>query len=317
MEYKDYYQILGVKRDAKADEIKKAYRVLARKYHPDVSKEANAEEKFKEVAEAYEVLKDTEKRAAYDQLGTWRQGQEFRPPPGWDKRAGGFHFDSGGAGAAGFDFSDFFAEMFGGGQRSARAGTAAHRGQDVEATVELSLEDAMHGTEASFQLTVPELAGSGQLRRVPRQVKVRIPKGITDGKTMRVPGKGGRGIGGSPDGDLFLKIVIRPHRLFRPSGHDLYLDVPVTPWEAGLGAAVDIPTMGGRARLKVPPGVHSGQKLRLQGKGLPKPGGHGAGDLFALIQIAVPPNATAQEKELFEQLSKVSDFNPRAHFGGN
>lgn len=175
----------------------------------------------------------------------------------------------------------------------------------------------MHGTEASFQLTVPEMVGGGQLRRVPRQVKVRIPKGITDGKTMRVPGKGGRGIGGSPDGDLFLRIVIRPHPLFRPAGHDLYLDVPVTPWEASLGAAVDIPTIGGRARLKVPPGVRSGQKLRLQGKGLPKPGGHGAGDLFALIQIAVPPHATAQEKELFEQLSKVSQFDPRAHFGGS
>ena len=318
MEYKDYYKTLGVKRDASAEDIKKAYRVKARKYHPDVSKEANAEERFKEVAEAYEVLKDPEKRAAYDNLGTWRPGQEFRPPPDWAKRAGGFRFETGGPGGAGFDFSDFFSELFGGARRGP---TSTPRmgmpGQDVEASVQITLDQAMHGTEAEFQLHVPETDGAGRARRAPRLVKVRIPKGATDGQTMRVRGKGGRGSSGAADGDLYLKIIIQPHAVFRPSGHDLYLDVPITPWEAALGAAVDIPTADGKARLKLPAGVRSGQKFRLPGKGLPKPGGHAAGDLYALIQIVLPPTLTAEETKLFEQLSNISHFDPRAHFGAH
>jgi len=317
MQYKDYYKTLGVPRGATADAIKKAYRLLARKYHPDVSKEANAEEKFKEVAEAYEVLKDPEKRAAYDQLGTWQPGQDFRPPPDWDRHARGFRFESGGPGG-GFDFSDFFSELFGGAATGGRRAQGfATRGQDVEATVELTLQQALHGTEANFQLAVPEMDASGHLHRTPRQIKARIPRGVSDGQVMRVPGKGGRGFGGAPDGDLYLKISFRPHALFRAVEHDLYIEVPVTPWEAALGATVDIPTLDGHARLKISAGVRAGQKLRLAGKGLPKPGGHGFGDLFAVLQIAVPGSLTEKEKSLFEDLARCSRFDPRRHFGGS
>lgn len=317
MQYKDYYRTLGVAREASADAIKKAYRLLARKYHPDVSKEKNAEDKFKEVAEAYEVLKDPEKRAAYDQLGTWQPGQEFRPPPGWEQGARGFRFDAG-AGGAGVDFSDFFSELFGGGGRSgARRQSFGRSGQDVEATVELTLEQALHGTEASFQVAVPESDVGGRIHRTQRQIKVRIPKGVTDGEVMRVPGKGGHGVGGGRDGDLFLSIRFRPHPLFRADAHDLYLDVPVAPWEAALGAAVDIPTPEGRARLRIPAGVRAGQKLRLAGKGLPKAGGQGSGDLLAVIQIVVPGSLSEREKALFRELGEISAFRPREHFPGS
>lgn len=320
MQYKDYYKILGLARDATPDAIKKAYRSLARKYHPDVSKEKNAEERFKEVAEAYEVLKDADKRAAYDRLGTYQPGQDFRPPPGWEGGMGsrGFHFSTGGGGGSdGMDFSDFFSELFGGG--AARGGTrrrqeAQREGQNVEATVELSLEQAMSGTEAKFQVVVPEPDASGHLRRATREIKVRIPKGVTQGKVLRVPGKGGRGLAGGRDGDLFLTIHISPHALFRPEGRDLYLDVPVTPWEAALGAAVEIPTPEGHARLRIPAGVRAGQKLRLAGKGLPGAGDDPAGDLLAVLQIAVPPKPSEREKALLEELAKASDFNPRSHF---
>jgi len=317
MQYKDYYKILGVTRDASADAIKKAYRLLARKYHPDVSKEADAEEKFKEVAEAYEVLKDPEKRSAYDQLGTWQPGQDFRPPPDWQRHAHGFHFQTGDTGA-GFDFSDFFSELFGGAAAGGRRDQGfVARGQDVEATVELTLQQALHGTETSFQLAVPETDASGHFRRVARQVKARIPRGVSDGQTMRVPGKGGRGFGGAPDGDLYLKIRFRPHPLLRPVEHDLYIEVPVAPWEAALGATVDIPTLEGHARLRIPAGGRAGQKLRLSGKGLPKPGGHGFGDLFAVLQVVVPGTLTDQEKALFEELARSSGFEPRQHFKGH
>jgi curved DNA-binding protein len=313
MQYKDYYKTLGLARGATPDAIKKAYRSLARKYHPDVSKEKNAEERFKEVAEAYEVLKDPEKRAAYDRLGTWQPGQDFRPPPGWEGGARGFSF---GSGDAGIDFSDFFAELFGGGARAGgrRQPDFSRAGQDVEATVELSVEQALHGTEASFEVRAPEPDASGHLRRNTRQIKVRIPKGVTDGQVMRVPGKGGRGMAGGRDGNLFLTIRFRPHPLFRSEGHDLYLDLPVSPWEAALGATVEIPTPEGHARLRIPAGVRSGQKLRLAGKGLPAAGGETAGDLLAVIQIVVPPSLSERERALFEELGHASSFQPRSHF---
>jgi curved DNA-binding protein len=316
MQYKDYYKILGLARDAKPEEIKKAYRLLARKYHPDVSKEPNAEERFKEIAEAYEVLKDTEKRAAYDRLGAYQPGQEFRPPPDWDQVFQGFHFQEGAPGGAGF--SDFFSELFGGTRRRA-GGTRgfAFHGQDIEAAVELALRDVVHGTEAKFHLAVPEFdPASGSIRHVPREIRVRIPKGATDGQVMRVPGRGGKGTGGQPDGDLYLRIDLKPDPIFRPVEHDLYMEVPVTPWEAALGATIEVPTLEGKARLKIPPGVRAGQRLRLQGKGLPKPGGKGYGDLYAVIPIAVPPTLSAEERKLFEELSRTSRFNPRLHFGG-
>jgi curved DNA-binding protein len=320
MKYKDYYQILGVPRGASEDDIKKAYRRLAHKYHPDVSKEKNAEERFKEIGEAYEVLKDKEKRAAYDRLGQHRPGEEFRPPPDWAEQfARGFGRGGFGKGPGGFteevDLSDLFSELFGGaGARQARGrGGFAMPGQDYEAVVELTLQDAARGTEVSLDLNLPEYDAEGMPRRTPKTVKVRIPKGVTDGQKLRVPGKGGPGMNGGPPGALYIDIKLRPHPLFQPNGHDLYLEVPLTPAEAALGVTLEVPTLEGRVRLKIPPGARSGQKLRLAGKGLSKPDG-GAGDLYAVLQIVTPSNLTSRERELYEELARVSPSDPRAHF---
>jgi len=307
MKYKDYYATLGLKRDATPEDIKRVYRKLARKYHPDVSKEKGAEEKFKEVGEAYEVLKDPEKRAAYDQLGHYTPGQDFRPPPGWARQHGG------GADGPEVDLSDLFEGLFGGGRPGgARGGTRGGRGRggfsmpgaDYEAAVTVSLEQAQAGAEVSFDLP----RGSGTV-----PLKVRIPKGITDGDKMRVPGKGGEGAGGGPAGSLYLAIRFAPHRWFQPRGHDLYLDLPVTAPEAALGGAAEVPTLGGRVRVKIPAGAAPGQQLRLAGKGLPRRDG-GAGDQYCTLQIVVPPALSPRERELYEDLQKASDFNPRSRF---
>lgn len=315
MKYKDYYQILGVARDASGDDVKKAYRKLARKYHPDVSKEAQAEEKFKEVAEAYEVLRDTEKRAAYDRLGHYQPGQQFEPPPGWD-----FHFQQGfGDGRTEFrgaEFSDFFRDLFGGqftadaGDRSGGRRGFAMRGQDIEAKVEVSLDEAASGVVREFVMRVPEQLPDARIQMAERRVKVRIPKGATSGQKLRVPGKGSPGTGGAAAGDLYLTVELAPHPFLRADEHDLYLELPVTAWEAALGAEVEIPTLSGKVRLRIPPGSSSGAKLRLAGKGLPKPH-HGNGDFYCLLRIANPTHLSSRERELFEQLKKASDFNPR------
>jgi curved DNA-binding protein len=315
MKYKDYYAILGVARDATAEDIKKAYRKLARKYHPDVSKEKNAEERFKEVGEAYETLKDTEKRAAYDRLGTHQPGQDFRPPPDWQHDfagAGGFSFED-------IDLADLFAGLRGGGfhgsagPRGARASMPIP-GEDFEVNVRITLEQAYHGTTIDLNLQVPELDDQGRLRRVPKHVKTRIAKGATDGQRLRLPGKGGKGFNGGRDGDLYLDIALEPHRLFRVNGHDLYLDLPLAPWDAVLGASVEIPTLSGPVRLKIRPGTHAGQQLRLARRGLPKPREAGEGDLYAIVQIAVPTVVDERERAQYEQLAAASKFNPRAHF---
>jgi curved DNA-binding protein len=314
MQYKDYYKILGVERTASEDEIKKAYRKLARKYHPDVSKEKDAEEKFKEVNEANDVLSDPEKRKAYDQLGSYQPGQDFRPPPDWEQQFGaGTHFDF-----SGMDFGDLFAQMFGGGMGAGAGRRRAHGfgggfaqpGQDFEVGLEISLEEAFHGAEKTLQLEVPEPSPQGFMVRVPKTVKVRVPKGATEGLRLRVAGKGGSGMHGGHAGDLYLNIKIAPHPWFKVVEHDLYLDVPLTPWEAALGATVEIPTIDGSVRLKVRPGSRSGQKMRLAGKGLPRPK-HGHGDLYAVFQIATPTELTSREHELFEALAKESEFKPR------
>jgi len=311
VKYKDYYETLGVARTASDDDIRKAYRKLARKYHPDVSKEKNAEEKFKEVGEAYETLKDKEKRAAYDQLGRYQPGQEFRPPPGWESHFGGSAFEDV------VDLSDLFAQ-FGGGARRARTARGGRGfslpGQDYEVTAYVSLEDAARGTELTVDVSAPERAPDGTLRRVPKQIRVRVPKGATDGQRLRVTGKGGAGAGGGPAGDLYINVVLRPHPLFKVSEHDLYLDLPVTPSEAVLGADVEVPTLEGRVRVSVRPGSRAGQKLRLTGKGLPLPGG-GHGDLYCVLQIVTPSALSEREKSLYEELAKLSSFNPRGHFG--
>src|SRR5580765_5927423 len=305
MKYKDYYAILGVERGADAGAIKKAYRKLAQKYHPDVSKDPQGEEKFKEIAEAYATLKDPEKRAAYDQLGKHASGEDFRPPPDWGRQFGG---DSG-RGFDDVDLSDLFEQFAGRG----RGRTMAMPGQDYEVTAHIGLEEAYRGATVDLELGVPEFDENGSIRRTQRSFKARIPKGATDGQRLRLRGQGGKGANGGPDGDLYLNVALRPHPLFRASGHDLYLDLPLAPWEAVLGATVNVPTLGGTVQLKVPPGTQAGQKLRLADRGLPKPHG-GAGDLYAIAQIAVPRAASEKERAHYEELAKGSSFNPRGHF---
>jgi curved DNA-binding protein len=314
MKYKDYYQILGVDRNAGADEIKKAYRKLAHKFHPDISKEKNAKEKFQEVGAAYETLKNTEKRAAYDQLGSGHQaGQDFEPPPGWASQ----FVHHGGSGQSGFDnidLSDLFASLSGGGRRGGMGGGKFPiPGQDFEVAAQITLEQAACGTELDINLSVPEYDGSGLPRRVPRVFKARIAKGASEGQRLRLAGKGGKGLNGGRDGDLWLTISIAPHALFRADGHDLYVDLPLAPWEAVLGTTVEVPTLNGAVRLKIPAGSTAGQKMRLAGRGLPKPH-DGQGNLYAVIQISVPTVPTDRERELLGQLAAESKFDPRRHF---
>lgn len=305
MKYKDYYKTLGVARDAKTEDIKKAYRRLARKYHPDVSKEVGAEESFKAVNEANDVLSDPEKRRAYDQLGHYQPGQDFRPPPGWGGRS------ASGAGASGMDFSDFFAQMFGadmGGHAGSHSNAhrrqrAAPRGQNVEATLSLTLEEAFHGCEKQIDLA----AASGQ-----RSVKMRVPAGSLSGQRLRLSGKGQPSPMGGAAGDLFLALQVAPHALYRLEGKDIYLDTPVLPWEAALGLTLTIPTLAGDRRLKVPAGARNGQKLRLAGRGMPS--NDGAGDFYVQLQIVLPPTLSDEERALYESLRALSSFNPRPAF---
>jgi curved DNA-binding protein len=316
VKYQDYYATLGVARGASADEIKKAYRRLARKFHPDVSKEKDAEEKFKDVQVAYDTLSDAEKRAAYDQLGQHRPGEDIRPPPGWERH---FRFEQGNF--EDLDLSDLF-ERFGGGifqgpsGRARRSGAGASgfsmAGQDYEVTAHLSLEEIRRGAEVSLDLTAPERTPDGRMQRVPRTVRVRVPRGATDGQRLRVPGKGAPGAGGGPTGDLYLNIALRPHPLYKVSGHDLYLELPLAPWEAALGAEVEVPTLDGRVKVAVRPGSRAGQKLRLSGKGLPTPR-DAHGDLYCVLQIVTPSVLSEPERQLYEELRQISRFNPRGH----
>ena len=299
MKYKDYYAILGVAHDAREDDIKRAYRKLARKYHPDVSKEPNAEESFKEVSEAYETLKDAEKRAAYDQLGRFQSGQEFQPPPDWERRFGAGFEEY-------FDLGELFEHMAGGRGRS-QGRTGPFPGRDYELNAVLAIEQAARGTD--LEVSLP----GSRSEPAARTVKIRVPPGVTDGHRLRVPGKGAPGLNGGPPGDLYLNIALAPHRLFKPARHDLYLEVPLAPWEAVLGASVEVPVIEGRIAVTVPPGSRPGQKLRVAGRGLPKPGG-GAGDLYCVLSIATPPTTGEREKELYQELAKASSFNPRGRF---
>ena len=308
MKYSDYYAALGVERGASQDEIKKAYRRLAQKYHPDVSKEPEAEARFKEIAEAYQTLKDPEKRAAYDELGRRPPGEDFRPPPDWARQHGGhesFSFDDA-------DFADLFSRFGGRAGGGFSAGNREIPGQDFEVRVEISIEDAFRGTTLELNLTLTERDPSGRVRRVPHPVKARVAPGAVDGQRLRLPGKGGKGANGGRDGDLYLDITLKPHRLYRATAHDLYIDLPLTPAEAALGATVEVPTPAGNVSLKIPAGTSSGHKLRLGGRGLPKPRG-GAGDLFAVAQIVVPASLGDRERELYRELGEQA-ANPRRHF---
>jgi len=312
MEYKDYYKVMGVGRDASADEIKRTYRKLARKYHPDVSKEKDAEEKFKDVAEAYAVLGDKEKRKAYDELGeNWKQGQDFRPPPNWENQGFEFHTSGPGGGA---DYSDFFEELFRGmhGQAGGRARNVRMRGQDEHARIAIDLEDAFHGTTRSLSLRVHEPDAHGRLHPRNRTLNVRIPKGVRPGQHIRLAGQGSPGIGGGEPGDLLLEVSFHPHRLYNVEGRDLSLKLPVAPWEVALGATVRVPTPTGAVELKVPPGSSSGQRLRLKGRGLP---GKHPGDLYARLEVVTPPAKNDEEKTFYRKMADDFDFNPRAGLG--
>jgi curved DNA-binding protein len=309
MKYKDYYAILGVERAASEADIKKAYRRLAQKYHPDVSKEAGAEERFKEIAEAYQTLKDRQKRAAYDQLGSHSAGQDFQPPPDW--RQQWQPADEPGFSAEDLDLSALFEHL-----RSGRGGSGARMsmaGQDYEVAVPITIEQAYSGTEIDLDLQMPEYDAQGRVHRTPHAFKARIPKGATDGQRLRVPGKGGKGINGGRNGDLYLNISLRPHPYYRATGHDLYLDLPLAPWEAVLGTSVEVPTPAGSVMLKVPAGTQAARQLRLPGRGLPMPKG-GQGDLYAVVQIVVPGSVGDRERALYRDLSENSAFDPRAHF---
>jgi curved DNA-binding protein len=312
VEFKDYYQVMGLPRDASQDDIKRAYRKLARKYHPDVSKEADAEARFKEVGEAYEVLKDPEKRAAYDQLGSgWQQGQDFHAPPDWDA---GFEFRGGGFDGGGDDFSDFFASLFGhrtrGGSGSRRG--MPDRGEDHHAKVMIALEDAWRGATRSITLRVPTLDAGGHVVVRERTLNVRIPKGISPGQHIRLRGQGAPGAGDGRAGDLYLQVEFKPHRIYQIEGRDLHLHLPVAPWEAALGAAVKVPTPDGVVELKVPAGSASGRKLRLKGRGIP---GQPPGDLYAVLDIALPAADSDRARALYRKMAEDFEFNPRARLG--
>ena len=320
MDYKDYYKIMGIERDASQDEIKRAYRKLARKYHPDVSKESNAEIHFKEVGEAYEVLKDPEKRAAYDQLGAnWKSGQDFNPPPDWDA---GFEFSGGGfTGGDSSAFSDFFESLFGQGQGfqssySGRGGGHAagfhSRGEDHHAKVIIDIEDAYHGATRSISLQAPELDSNGHVITKQRTLNVKIPKGVKQGQRIRLTGQGSPGMGGGQAGDLYLEIEFKPHSIYRVDGHDVYLDLPLTPWEAALGASIKIPTPDGKVDMKIQPNTPSGRKMRLKGRGIP---GRPAGDLYVVPQITLPPANDEKARELYTKMQQELAYNPRSRLG--
>ena len=317
MEFKDYYQLMGLERSASVDDIRKAYRKLARKYHPDVSKEPQAEARFKEMQEAYEVLKDPEKRVAYDQLGAnWKAGQDFRPPPDWNMGAEGR--------GRGFDereaaeHSDFFEALFrrGFGAGSARAdeGQQFHaHGEDSHAKIQIDLEEAYNGASRSVSLRMPEIDATGHMAVRERQIDFVIPKGVRAGQHIRLAGQGAPGMGQGKPGDLYLEVEFRPHAHYRVDQRDVYLDLPVAPWEATLGAQVQVPTPGGPVELTVPPGSSGGRKLRLKGRGIP---GTTPGDFYFVLQITLPPADNDKARAFYGgMMEQFKSFNPRAKLG--
>ena len=314
MEYKDYYGILGVARDATAEDIKKAFRKLARKYHPDVSREKDAEARMKEVNEAYAVLSDPEKRAAYDQLGSaYRPGQEFRPPPDWDA---GFEFSGHDfAPHEAAEFSDFFEQLFGRAGMGGRGGfyrggrSSAVHGGDHYAKVVLDLEDAFTGPVRQISLRVPRLDDRGRLALETRTLNVKIPKGVREGQVIRLAGQGAPGVAGGAPGDLLLEVHFRPHPRFRVDGRDLHLTLPVAPWEVALGAVVPVELPDGTVKVRIPPGYRSGGQLRVRGRGIP---GQPPGDLLLDLEVVVPPANSPRARELYETMARELAFDPRA-----
>ena len=311
MEFKDYYKIMGVARDATEAQIKQAYRKLARKYHPDVSKEKDAEARFKEVGEAYEVLKSPEKRAAYDQLGQGHPGQDFRPPPDW-----GAGFEFAGAGPSDPSYSDFFESLFGSqgraGPGNRRGAFRPGRGEDHHAKVLLDLDATLHGGARQLTLRVPEIDADGRLVSKERLLNVQVPKGILAAQHIRLAEQGARASGEGAPGDLYIEVDFLPHPLYKVDGRDLYLELPVAPWEAALGAAVKTPTPGGTVDLKIPAGSHAGSKLRLKGRGIPA---SPPGDFYVVLQIALPPANDEKAKAAYAAFAAALPFNSRASLG--
>ncbi|MEZ5570861.1 MAG: curved DNA-binding protein [Halioglobus sp.] len=309
MEFKDYYKILGVKPESDIKEIKTAYRKLARKYHPDMNSDAGAEEKFKEVAEAYEVLKDATRRAEYDELRQYggRRGGGFEPPPGWHSSGAGSadsrHFNG--------DFSDFFNSIFGAGEGGFRQQRSGMRGQDAEIEMPIFLEETIAETSKLVEYRIPVFE-NGQVHEVKKSLKVKIPAGVQDGERIRLKGQGGAGQGDGASGDLYLHIRLVPHPLFDVEGHNLVITVPLAPWEAALGTKIVVPTLSGNIHLTIAPNSQAGQRLRIKGKGLPTKNGNG--DLFALLKVVMPPSANADTKELWKTLSDKAGFDPRAQW---
>lgn len=312
MEYKDYYKILGVSKSATNDKIKKNYRKLARKYHPDVSKEKNAEEKFKEIQEAYTVLKDPKKRKTYDNVGQSSPDSEpFRGGFSAEQMrgAGEFHFQEGGNFSG---FSDFFEQLFGGGMqnRRARSGSFKVSGQDQHARIEITLEDAYTGGVQLLTLREPTVDAKNRVQYKTKQLKVKIPAGVRDGTQIRLTGQGSKGQNGGANGDLYLEIHLKPNSIYTINGTDVFITVPITPWEAALGASIVVPTLGGKVKIKIPGGAKSDQKLRLKGRGLPsKP----PGDQYVILKIDAPQPKTEQQRRLYEQMAQRMPFNPRQH----
>jgi curved DNA-binding protein len=322
MEFKDYYEVMDVARDATQDEVKRSYRKLSRKYHPDVSSEEHAEERFKDVGEAYAVLKDPEKRAAYDQLGAdHKAGQDFRPPPGWDE---GFEFSGAGTntgrgyagGLGGAQYSDFFEELFaqqqagrGGGGARAGGGQFSMRGDDRHARIVIDFRDSYTGAQRPITLHVPEVTADGHVVAKEKTLNVKIPKGIQAGQKIRLAAQGGPGAGGGKAGDLFLEIEFSPAKHHRVDGADVYLTLPVAPWEAALGATVTVPIPSGNVELKIPANSCQGSKLRLKGKGLPA---KEPGNLYVLIDVQQPPADSDAAKELYKKMAEELPFDPRA-----
>jgi curved DNA-binding protein len=309
VEFKDYYKVMGVARDATDAQIKQAYRKLARKFHPDVSKEKDAEARFKDLGEAYEVLRNPDKRAAYDQLGRGPEpGEDFRPPPNWDA---GFEFTGAGPGAGG-DHSDFFETLFGANARA--AGRRSYRGEDHHAKVVLDLEASINGGSRSFTLRLPEVDEQGHLAVRERVLNVQVPKGVTAGQHIRLAGQGARGPGAEGNaGDLFIEVEFAPHRLFQIDGRDLSLELPVAPWEAALGATITTPTPTGAVELKIPPHSRAGSKLRLKGRGLPA---SPPGDFYVILQIALPPADDDKGRAAYQAFAAAAAFDPRRNLGG-
>jgi curved DNA-binding protein len=322
MEFKDYYEVLGVEHTASADEIKKAFRRLARKHHPDISKAADAAVRMQALNEAHEVLRDPEKRAAYDRVGQGaRSGQEFAPPPGWDS---GFEFSgTPEAFGDGADHSAFFEALFGaarrgGGRGRHPGGETSMRGQDHHAKIMVPLEDAFHGATRELALHSPEMDAGGQVSLRERTLQVGIPKGIRAGQQIRLAGQGSPGLGGAPRGDLYLEIEFAPDPRWRVDGADIYMNLPVAPWEAALGAAVNVTTPDGIVEMSVPAHSQTGRKLRLRGRGIPGiAAGTRAGDLYVVLEVVLPPADTDAARAAYRQLARDLAFDPRAQQGAS